>query len=65
MLDTYKPDLSPEGKKNRTARLKICRSCTDLRRPLWQCANCGCFVKAKAGMPDQHCPKGKWENGNK
>lgn len=41
-------------------RLAICKGCPELRKPLDQCAACGCFVKAKTMLKAASCPLGKW-----
>jgi len=42
------------------SRLSVCQSCEEL----WgaQCAACGCFVHAKAWLPHESCPRGKWSS---
>ncbi len=42
------------------ARLAECEECPELRRPIDQCAACGCFVRAKARIKGAACPLGKW-----
>lgn len=45
-------------------RIRTCRECDDnywIKKTLW-CSICHCFVPAKARVPSEHCPKGKWEN---
>lgn len=46
------------------ARLKVCVGCDQFeiatgKRPA-RCADCGCFVKAKATLATESCPRGKW-----
>ena len=45
--------------------MAICKACPKYRAPTRQCSVCGCFVDIKSTMPNQYCPEGKWENGNK
>jgi hypothetical protein len=40
------------------SRLNICQSCDQLSG--YQCAACGCLVHAKAWLPHEACPRGKW-----
>jgi hypothetical protein len=42
------------------ARLAICHSCKELRRPIDQCKLCGCFMQVKARLQSSKCPAGKW-----
>jgi len=42
----------------RQTRLAICRTCDQLSGD--RCAQCGCFMSAKAGIRSQACPLGKW-----
>jgi hypothetical protein len=39
-------------------RLSICASCEYLNGQ--RCRACGCFVKAKAALASEKCPKNKW-----
>ncbi len=46
-------------------RIAICRDCEfadwrNNKKRLW-CAQCGCFVPAKARVENEKCPKGKWD----
>ena len=43
-------------------RLDICNGCPSLKSLAgqMQCGECGCFLKAKAGLNSMKCPKGKW-----
>lgn len=41
-------------------RLNFCSSCEHLYKPTFSCKKCGCFMKAKAKLPDNKCPVGKW-----
>lgn len=44
-------------------RLEICQSCPSLKTfaNQMQCGECGCFLKAKAGLNSMKCPLNKWE----
>lgn len=46
-------------------RIRICQKCDDkyliFRRLM--CRHCNCYIPAKARVPDEKCPLGKWENG--
>lgn len=39
-------------------RLKICLECP-FRAGIF-CRECGCELHAKAEIPEEYCPKGKW-----
>lgn len=40
-------------------RLSVCSECPERR---WaSCGICGCFLQAKARIPEEQCPIGKWE----
>jgi len=39
-------------------RLSICEGCEYLNGQ--RCRACGCFVKAKAALASENCPKKKW-----
>lgn len=41
-------------------RLSECNACPELRKPIMQCRECGCFVLAKTRMKAASCPLGKW-----
>ena len=48
-------------------RLKICEDCPNLNKQLYQCKECGCFMKIKVKLAVAHCPLpepkwGKYEN---
>jgi len=40
------------------ARLEQCDSCPDFKKG--RCMRCGCYMKLKAWLPQQHCLLGKW-----
>ena len=42
-------------------RLKICHVCPELIQVTSQCKKCGCFMNAKAKLPNASCPLGKWD----
>lgn len=42
-----------------SARLAICSTC-DQRTPGGLCSGCGCILSAKARLPHERCPEGKW-----
>ena len=50
----------PEESAIIDARAEICEKCPALRKPLYQCAECGCFVKIKGRFKEAACPLGKW-----
>jgi hypothetical protein len=39
-------------------RLEVCDPCAN--RDNHRCKLCGCFVRAKAGLPSESCPIGLW-----
>jgi hypothetical protein len=39
-------------------RIGVCKTCDRYR--MWVCGECGCFVPAKARVPDEKCVLGKW-----
>lgn len=41
-------------------RFEICKACPKLIQITGQCKECGCFMKAKAKLPNAVCPLGKW-----
>lgn len=43
-------------------RIAYCESCPDLIKPTYNCKNCGCFMKIKARLKNQKCPKNYWGN---
>jgi hypothetical protein len=43
-----------------TIRLAECSNCRHLRKPIWQCDQCGCFMQAKCRIAAASCPIGKW-----
>lgn len=45
-------------------RGKVCATCPSLRKSLWQCKECGCFMKVKIRLVDATCPLGKWEGND-
>lgn len=44
------------------ARLKICENCPELNKAIYQCKECGCFMKLKVKLTAAHCPlsEPKW-----
>jgi len=48
----------------RNARMAACVKCAHFLMPDGvlgaRCAVCGCFLKAKAALITEDCPKGKW-----
>jgi len=42
------------------SRLSVCQICEELSGA--QCRACGCFVHAKAWLPHESCPRGKWSS---
>jgi hypothetical protein len=54
-------DSSKEEERARIdARMAVCNACPELRKPLDQCAKCGCFMRVKTKLRDTSCPLGKW-----
>lgn len=54
-------DSSNEEEKARMdTRMDLCNACPELRKPLDQCAKCGCFMRAKTKLRGAVCPLGKW-----
>lgn len=51
---------NPEEKNTVENRRAICEECPHLRKPLNQCAECGCFVGLKSKLRKAQCPIGKW-----
>lgn len=69
------PEHTDESKQEPTeyqSRLSFCSECEELRHfrsdspvstkagIMDRCGVCGCFVKAKALIPFEHCPLEKW-----
>jgi hypothetical protein len=50
------------SEEEKTRRLSICDICPSLKRfaGQMQCGECGCFLKAKAGLNDMKCPLNQW-----
>lgn len=42
-------------------RLEACSKCEHYVKVTSQCTQCGCFMKAKARLPNASCPIGKWD----
>jgi hypothetical protein len=42
-------------------RLNICLTCPKLFSPTGNCKECGCFVRAKVKIRQEHCPLNKWD----
>jgi hypothetical protein len=40
-------------------RMEVCLACDKLTDD-FRCSQCGCFIKAKAGLLTQDCPLRKW-----
>ena len=56
-------ELNTIGAKRRKVaaeRIKICEECPELETTLYQCRQCGCFMKGKTLFMDSKCPLGKW-----
>jgi hypothetical protein len=51
--------VSDEEKQRRLDTCKDCPSLKSLAGQM-QCGECGCFLKAKAGLNSMKCPLGKW-----
>ncbi len=43
-----------------STRMSICETCPRLRKPIYQCRECGCFMKLKVKLAAATCPIGKW-----
>lgn len=44
-------------------RLKICNQCKDKKYIFklgYICSHCGCVLKSKTTIEDEHCPLNKW-----
>ena len=41
-------------------RISFCEICPELIKPTYNCKKCGCFVKVKARLKSQNCPKNYW-----
>jgi hypothetical protein len=52
--------LGAQRRKVAAERLKICEECPELDPVLYQCQQCGCFMKAKTMFMDSKCPLDKW-----
>lgn len=53
-------DNIPEEKALAEDRFDICEACPRLRKPLNQCAECGCLMNAKVRLRNASCPLKKW-----
>lgn len=47
-------------KKEAQFRFNICKMCDEIRKPLFQCNQCGCLLKFKVKIKDTECPLKKW-----
>jgi hypothetical protein len=62
MATGYKNYIAGAKTEESELRIRICRSCPKhfyFGSALW-CKKCGCFLPAKARVPDENCPLGKW-----
>lgn len=42
-------------------RLEICNNCPKMIKLTGNCKSCGCFVKYKTKVRQEHCPLYKWD----
>lgn len=42
------------------SRLIVCKSCEFFNESLYQCKQCGCFLKIKTSWATEKCPIDKW-----
>ena len=47
-------------KEQAQERFNICKNCSELKLPLYQCNQCGCFMKIKVKIKNVSCPLQKW-----
>ena len=48
------------SEETKNSRLEICKSCEFFNESLYQCKQCGCFLKIKASWATEKCPIDKW-----
>lgn len=46
-------------------RLAVCASCNSYRASDKTCAECGCYIAAKARLASEQCPSDKWQGSDK
>jgi hypothetical protein len=58
--DVLNPKTEWSDNELSSARMEICELCPALRKPTYQCSECGCLMKIKTKMKNAKCPLGKW-----
>lgn len=48
------------SEETKNSRLEICKSCEFFNESLYQCKQCGCFLKIKTSWATEKCPIDKW-----
>ena len=60
MVNFVRSGFELAGKEEKERRLKICYECDKFDRSSNRCMECGCNLKAKAGIGVEKCPLNKW-----
>lgn len=60
IVEGYANLIKGSKKELKNKRLIICKGCPYLNIHTTSCSVCGCYLPAKASVPDEECPKGKW-----
>lgn len=58
--DLVNKDIGRVSEEVKEHRLAICQACPYLFKISKQCRKCGCFMPAKASLPNASCPIDKW-----
>lgn len=60
--DLFNKNIGRVTEELKQERLDICKACEHFNKPGPQlCGQCGCFMPAKASLPNAWCPVHKWE----
>lgn len=62
IVEGYSNLIKGSKKELKNKRLSICKECPYLNIHTTSCSVCGCYLPAKASVPDEACPKGKWDS---
>jgi hypothetical protein len=58
--DLFNKNIGRVTEKTKLERLEICKGCEFFIGLTSQCTKCGCFMTAKAALPNAECPLHKW-----
>ena len=60
-LDLLNPATKKATEELASSRFEVCLSCPELLPVVYQCKQCGCFMKTKTQLASASCPIGKWQ----